>query len=70
MRGAATASATGIFRSITLTTICSTVVVIRLPPGEPVMSTGWPFFSTIVGLMDESGRLPGPGALASPPTSP
>ncbi|CAI8384211.1 MAG: Uncharacterised protein [SAR116 cluster bacterium MED-G04] len=31
----------------------------RLPPGEPITSTGLPSFSTIVGAMDERGRLPG-----------
>ena len=32
--------------------------------------TGLPFFNTMVGVIEESGRLPGPGALASPPVSP
>ena len=54
-------------RSITLTITCSTVVMMRLPPGEPVTRNGLPFLSTMVGDIDDSGRLPGPGALASPP---
>ena len=40
----------------------------RLPPGEPVTRNGLPSLSTMVGVIDDSGRLPGPGALASPPT--
>jgi len=31
---------------------------------------GWPFFSTIVGLMLESGRFPEATALASAPIKP
>ena len=57
-------------KSITFTITCNTAVMIRLPPGEPVTSTGSPFFSTMVGVIDDSGRLPGPGRLASKPTSP
>ena len=44
--------------------------MMRLPPGEPVTSTGLPSFSTMVGDIDDNGRLPGPGRLASKPTSP
>ena len=40
---------------------CSTVVMMRLPPGEPVTSSGLPSFSTMVGVIDDSGRLPGAG---------
>ena len=65
MRGAATASAMFMPRSITLTMTCSTAVMMRLPPGEPVTRNGLPSLSTIVGVIDDSGRLPGPGALAS-----
>jgi len=36
------------------------------PPGLPVTRTSWPSFVTRVGVMDESGRLPGTMALASP----
>ena len=38
--------------------------MIRLPPGEPTASTGAPSFITIVGDIDERGRLPGASALA------
>ena len=38
--------------------------MMRLPPGEPVTRNGLPSFSTMVGVIDDSGRLPGPGALA------
>ena len=65
MRGADTAAAMSMPRSITLTTTCSTVVMMRLPPGEPVTRNGLPSLSTMVGVIDDSGRLPGPGALAS-----
>ena len=57
-------------RSITLTITCSTVVMMRLPPGEPVTRNGLPSFSTMVGVIDDSGRLPGPGSLASKPIKP
>ena len=49
---------------------CSTMVMMRLPPGEPVTRNGLPSWSTMVGDIEDSGRLPGPGALASPPTRP
>ena len=51
--------------SITLSSTCSTAVMMRLPPGEPVTRNGLPFFSTMVGVIDDSGRLFGPGSLAS-----
>ena len=34
------------------------------PPGEPVIRNGLPSLSTMVGVIDESGRFPGPGRLA------
>src|SRR5688572_25706707 len=38
----------------------------ELPPGDPVTMKTSPFLSsTIVGDMDERGRFPGPGALAT-----
>ena len=40
------------------------------PPGEPVTRTGLPSLSRMLGVIDDNGRLPGPGALASAPTSP
>ena len=59
---APTAAATFMPKSSTLTITCSTAVMMRLPPGEPVTSTGLPSFSTMVGVIDDSGRLPGPGS--------
>ena len=44
--------------------------MMRLPPGAPMTSTGLPSRDTIVGDIEESGRLPGAIALASPCTSP
>ena len=38
--------------------ICRTVVMIVAPPGEPVARNGLPARSTIVGEIDERGRLP------------
>src|SRR5215813_4279624 len=40
------------------------------PPWRPVTSTGLASLKTMVGLIDDSGRLYGPGAFAAPPTSP
>ena len=65
-----TASAIGMWRSITLRMTCSTAVMMRLPPGEPVTRNGLPSLSTMVGVIDDSGRLFGAGALASQPTRP
>ena len=42
-----------------LNSICSTVVMIVDPPGEPTRAHGLPSLSTIVGDIDERGRLPG-----------
>jgi hypothetical protein len=58
-RGAAIACSMVMPRSIRLTSICSTVVMIVEPPGEPRARNGLPSLSTIVGLIDERGRLPG-----------
>ena len=58
-RGAAIASWTVMPRSIRLTSICRTVVMIVEPPGEPSARHGLPFFSTIVGAIELRGRLPG-----------
>ena len=55
---------------MTSTMICVTAEMMRLPPGDPVTSTGLPSFSTMVGDIDDNGRLPGPGRLASKPTRP
>src|SRR5205814_10349668 len=65
-RGAAIAPGRVIPKSTWLTSICSTVVMIVEPPGEPNATTGRPCDNTIVGLMLLRGRFPGPGELASP----
>ena len=52
-------------KSMLLTITCSTAEMMRLPPGEPVTSTGFPSLRTMVGDIDDSGRLPGAGRLAS-----
>ena len=44
----------------------STVLMMVGPPGEPTASTGLPSFSTMVGVIEESGVLPGAIAFASP----
>ena len=69
-RGASVASARFSRWSITFDTSCSTVLMMRLPPGLPVTSTSRPSLSTRVGVIELSGRLPGPTALAAPPISP
>ena len=50
--------------------VCSTAVMMRLPPGVPTTITGLPSLLTIVGLIELSGRLPGAIAFASPCTRP
>ena len=57
-RGALIACSMLIPRSNRLNSICSTVVMIVAPPGEPSARTGLPLRSTIVGEIDERGRLP------------
>ena len=42
----------------------------RGPPGAPAVMNSLPSLRTIVGVIDESGRLPGAIALASPCTRP
>src|ERR1700723_4069558 len=44
----------------------ATVVMIRDEPGEPRTRNSLPSFRTIVGVIEESGRLPGPLDLAGP----
>ena len=39
--------------------ICSTVLMIVLPPGEPTTRNGLPSRKTIVGVMLDIMRLPG-----------
>ena len=50
--------------------VCSVMVMMREPPGEPVTRNTWPSLVTRLGAIDDSGRLPGAIALASPCTSP
>ncbi len=69
-RGAAIASGSVMPRSIRLTRVCSTVVMMVEPPGEPRASIGRPCLSTIVGDIELRGRLPGPGRLGSLPFCP
>ena len=57
-RGAAIASSRVMPRSIRLTSICSTVVMMVAPPGEPSARNGLPSWSTIVGDIELRGRLP------------
>ena len=64
-RGAATASSSGIPKSSRLISVWVTVVMIIEPPGEPIARTGTPSSSTMVGLIDERGRLPGAGRFGS-----
>ncbi len=64
-RGAAIASGNDIPKSMSLTRICSTVVMIVEPPGEPTAKSNVPSFSTIVGDMLERGRFPPAGRFGS-----
>ncbi|MNW51332.1 hypothetical protein D3C74_288160 [compost metagenome] len=58
-RGAAMASLMSMPRSMRFTRVCSTVVMMVEPPGEPMASTGSPSCRTMVGAIEERGRLPG-----------
>ena len=57
-RGAAIASGSVAPRSSRSTRICSTVVMIIDPPGDPSARNGLAVPSTIVGLIELRGRLP------------
>jgi S-adenosylmethionine:tRNA ribosyltransferase-isomerase len=57
-RGAAIASGSERPKSTRSSSSCVTVVMIDAPPGEPSASHGRPSRSTMVGAMDERGRLP------------
>ncbi len=70
MRGASTASCGSMPKSSMLISVCALIVMIREPPGEPATSATLPSRSTIVGAMDESGRLPGWIAFFVPCTRP
>ena len=50
--------------------LSSVVEMMVEPPGLPVTMNSLPSFSTIVGVIEDSGRLPGCTALAVPCTSP
>jgi hypothetical protein len=52
-------------KSIRLIRICSAVVMIEAPPGEPIARKGLPSRSTIVGDLLDRGRLPGAGRFGS-----
>src|SRR5260370_707250 len=64
-RGAAIACGSVMPKSMRFTRICSTVVMIDAPPGEPIASHGVPDLSTIVGDMLDRGRLPAAGRFGS-----
>ena len=70
MRGRVIASARFMRKSTRFTITCSTVVMMRLPPGLPVTRKRRPSRNRKVGVMEESGRLPGATALAALPTRP
>ena len=70
MRGARLASATFMPWSIMFMMTWRVVVMMRGPPGVPVTRKGRPSRNTMVGLMEESGRLRGATALAAPPIRP
>ena len=64
MRGASTAACGSIPKSSLFRIVWTLMVMIREPPGEPATITTLPSWSTRVGAMEESGRLPGAIALA------
>jgi hypothetical protein len=58
-RGAATASATGMPQSSTLSSTCRIATPIQAPPGALTVKTGLLSSKTMVGVMEEKRRLPG-----------
>ena len=50
--------------------VCSTEVIIVDPPGVPTDINNFPFFSTIVGVIELSIRFPAAMLFASPPVTP
>ena len=70
MRGAATAAASGSLKSCQSTSTWNTEVAMREPPGVPISTATRPCSVRMVGVMVDSGLLPGAMALASPPTTP
>jgi methyl-accepting chemotaxis protein len=57
-RGAAIAAGSGVPSPSRSRSTCATVVMFVAPPGEPSASSGRPSRCTIVGAIDERGRLP------------
>jgi hypothetical protein len=70
MRGVATASVGDMWKSCQLVRTWKIDVAIREPPGVPITTATRPSWVRIVGVMVDSGRLPGAIAFASPPTTP
>ena len=59
-RGLARVSAAESPSSIECTMFCTVAVMIRLPPAEPAIRNRVPLgWVTIVGVIDDKGRLPG-----------
>jgi hypothetical protein len=46
-------------KSITFRITCRTAVDMREPPGAPAVMNSLPSLTTMVGVIDDSGRLPG-----------
>ncbi len=69
-RGASTAARASIPNAVAFRMIWCTVLMIVLPPGDPVTSTVFPFRTTIAGLIEESIRLPGRIRFGAVPMSP
>src|SRR5215217_155354 len=63
---ASTALAGSSPKSTVLIMASSVPVIIRAPPAPPTTRTGSPSSTTIVGLIEERGRLPGSGSLGVP----
>ena len=56
-RGWPSATSSGIRELMRLTSVCRTVVMIVAPPGEPIVNHGLSPLVTIVGAIEERGRL-------------
>lgn len=70
MRPKSTACCSVMSKSTTLSSTCSTELMMVGPPGLPRAIQSLPSLSTSVGVIDDSGRFFGAMALASPWTSP
>ena len=64
------ASLPALAQTKTLRMVAHADVKILDPPGVPITIATRPSRSRMVGLIDDSGRLPGAMAFASPPTTP